>query len=183
MQSGRKYWGTETLCSLEISLMVSNRDWTLNGLNKQGCLFLHFKRLRGTQSTLSIESKPPLSSLPPSLVHGFYPQCHFVAQDGAWSSSCVCGLFRKKAKVRGAYDFDAKSSFIISVKTHPINFIYLSLAAAVRKGTLEIQYFTWSCCCHQPYQRRRGEWIFSRQQCLPPQPRLYEFKRSFGETV
>lgn len=82
-------------------------------------------------------------------MHGFYPQCHFVAQDGTWSSSYVCGFFRKKAKLRGTYDFDAKSSFIISVKTHPINFIYLSLATAVCKGTLEIQYFIWACCCHQ----------------------------------
>lgn len=91
-------------------------------------------------------------------MHGYYPQCHFVAQDGAWSSSCVCGLFRKKAKVRGAYDFDAKSSFIISVKTHLINFICLSLATAVHKGTLEIQYFTWSpCCCHQPCINVREE--------------------------
>ena len=43
-----------------------------------------------------------------------------------------------------------KSSFIISMKTHPINFLYLSLATAVCKGTLEIQYFIWACCCHQP---------------------------------
>lgn len=56
----------------------------------------------------------------------------------AHGAPAVSGLFRKKAKVRGAYDFDAKSSFIISVKTHPINLIYLSLATAVRKGTLEI---------------------------------------------